>query len=95
MLFLTASDNNWTRYRGTGQCPLNILNLLLKFIRYNMGKLIIKTSWKGIGNMATSDIRAKLPTGRGMWPAIWMLGTNIDQFGRPVCGEIDIMEYAG
>ena len=41
------------------------------------------------------EVRAKLPTGRGMWPAIWMLGDNIDQVGWPECGEIDIMENVG
>ena len=50
------------------------------------------------------DVRAKLPSGEGTWPAIWTLGKNIDerggywqpQFGAvgwPVCGEIDIMEH--
>jgi len=41
------------------------------------------------------EVRAKLPTGRGMWPAIWMLGTNRDTVGWPACGEIDIMENVG
>jgi beta-glucanase (GH16 family) len=41
------------------------------------------------------EVRAKLPTGRGTWPAIWMLGTNIDQAGWPACGEIDVMENVG
>ena len=52
------------------------------------------------------DVRAKLPSGSGTWPAIWMLGQNInepggywfDQFGSvnwPACGEIDIMEHFG
>ena len=41
------------------------------------------------------EVRAKLPTGRGMWPAIWMLGTNISEVGWPGCGEIDIMENVG
>ncbi len=41
------------------------------------------------------EVRAKLPTGRGTWPAIWMLGANIDQVGWPDCGEIDIMENVG
>jgi beta-glucanase (GH16 family) len=40
------------------------------------------------------EVRAKLPTGKGMWPAIWMLGTN-RQLGWPACGEIDIMENVG
>ena len=41
------------------------------------------------------EVRAKLPRGRGVWPAIWMLGSNIDEVGWPVCGEIDIMEFVG
>lgn len=41
------------------------------------------------------EVRAKLPTGRGTWPAIWMLGTNIKKVGWPRCGEIDILENVG
>ncbi len=52
------------------------------------------------------EVRAKLPTGVGTWPAIWMLGKNIDELGAywqqnygttswPACGEIDIMEHWG
>jgi beta-glucanase (GH16 family) len=41
------------------------------------------------------EIRAKLPTGRGTWPAIWMLGDNRSEVGWPACGEIDIMENVG
>lgn len=41
------------------------------------------------------DVRAKLPTGTGTWPAIWMLGANVDAVGWPSCGEIDIMEQTG
>lgn len=38
------------------------------------------------------EARIKLPSGQGLWPAFWMLGTNIDTTGWPKCGEIDIME---
>ncbi|MEM0997954.1 MAG: family 16 glycosylhydrolase [Bacteroidota bacterium] len=52
------------------------------------------------------EVRAKMPSGLGTWPAIWMLGKNIiepgafwtSQFGTtywPACGEIDIMEHWG
>lgn len=52
------------------------------------------------------DVRAKLPSTRGTWPAIWTLGTNINEVGNyfgdsegsigwPRCGEIDIMEQNG
>ena len=41
------------------------------------------------------DIRALLPKGQGIWPALWMLGNNISTAGWPSCGEIDIMELIG
>ena len=41
------------------------------------------------------DIRAALPGTQGLWPALWMLGTNLDAVSWPSCGEIDIMEHAG
>ncbi len=41
------------------------------------------------------DIRAALPKGQGLWPALWMLGKNINAVGWPKCGEIDIMEMIG
>ncbi|MAJ32667.1 MAG: hypothetical protein CMC18_08525 [Flavobacteriaceae bacterium] len=52
------------------------------------------------------DVRAKLPSGTGTWPAIWTLGSNINEPGNyfgdsrgsvgwPACGEIDIMEQNG
>jgi beta-glucanase (GH16 family) len=41
------------------------------------------------------DIRAALPEGQGMWPALWMLGESISTVGWPACGEIDIMEMIG
>jgi beta-glucanase (GH16 family) len=41
------------------------------------------------------EVRAKIPSSLGTWPAIWMLGSNIKQVGWPRCGEIDIMEHVG
>lgn len=41
------------------------------------------------------DIRAALPKGQGIWPALWMLGGNISTVNWPACGEIDIMELVG
>ena len=41
------------------------------------------------------DIRARLPEGQGIWPALWMLGANFWDIGWPACGEIDIMELVG
>jgi hypothetical protein len=41
------------------------------------------------------DIRAMLPQGKGIWPALWLLGSNIDAVGWPSCGEIDMVELLG
>ncbi|MFG2622763.1 RICIN domain-containing protein [Streptomyces sp. NPDC048507] len=41
------------------------------------------------------EARAKVPRGQGMWPAFWMLGSDIGQVGWPASGEIDVMENVG
>jgi beta-glucanase (GH16 family) len=41
------------------------------------------------------EARAQMPTGKGLWPAIWMLGDNISTVSWPACGEIDFMETIG
>ncbi len=41
------------------------------------------------------EARIKMPWGPGIWPAFWLLGSDIDVIGWPQCGEIDIMEYRG
>jgi len=41
------------------------------------------------------EARIKLAAGQGLWPAFWLLGTNIGTVGWPTCGEMDIMENKG
>lgn len=41
------------------------------------------------------EARIKIPNGQGIWPAFWMLGSDIGTVGWPACGEIDIMENVG
>ena len=43
----------------------------------------------------TIEVKAQIPRGNGLWPAIWMLGHDINTNTWPACGEIDIMEYVG
>jgi beta-glucanase (GH16 family) len=52
---------------------------------------------QGIFNTTYGRIewRAKLPSGLGMWPALWMLGANIVSVPWPGCGEIDVVENNG
>ena len=58
---------------------------------YTSASLTSRASW----TYGRIEVRAKLPHGRGTWPAIWTLGTSIREVGWPACGEIDIMEHVG
>ncbi|MBN2615276.1 MAG: glycoside hydrolase family 16 protein [Bacteroidales bacterium] len=55
----------------------------------------INTSGKKEFLYGIVEVKAKLPGGRGTWPAFWMLGSDIGQVGWPACGELDIMENVG
>ena len=55
----------------------------------------ISTKHKGDWKYGKIDVRAKLPKGRGLWPAIWMLPSESVYGGWPRSGEIDIMEFVG
>ena len=64
-----------------------------EFAEYTSGS--INTLGKAGWLYGRVEVRARLPKGKGIWPAIWMMGTNIREVGWPRCGEIDIMEYVG
>lgn len=64
-----------------------------EFAQYTSGS--INTLGKVEFKYGRIEVRAKVPSGKGMWPAIWMMGTNFKEVGWPRCGEIDIMEYVG
>jgi beta-glucanase (GH16 family) len=60
---------------------------------YTSARILTKGKYdKKYGRM---EARIKLPRGKGLWPAFWMLGANSDTVAWPQCGEIDIMEYLG
>jgi beta-glucanase (GH16 family) len=48
---------------------------------------------RSFGPYGYMQARLQGPMGQGLWPAFWMLGTNIGSVGWPACGEIDIMEH--
>ena len=60
---------------------------------YTSARII--TSGKRTFTYGLFEIKAKLPHGTGTWPALWMLGQNINEAGWPACGELDIMEHVG
>lgn len=53
----------------------------------------IKTQGKRDFQYGKIQARIKMPNGTGLWPAFWMLGSNISSVNWPMCGEIDIMEH--
>jgi len=84
-------DDNTTLVNG----HLVITAKAQKFGNSNFTSSRIKTQGKKSFKFGRVDVRAALPVGQGLWPAIWMLGTNITSVGWPACGEIDIMEFTG
>ena len=55
----------------------------------------LRTLGRGDWTYGRFEMRAKLPSGRGLWPAFWMLSSAPDYGGWPASGEIDIMESRG
>jgi beta-glucanase (GH16 family) len=67
---------------GSATAPFTSASLLTKN----------KVSWQ----YGRVEVRAKVPQGRGVWPAVWMLGDSFGQDAHwPACGEIDLMEFVG
>ena len=61
--------------------------------RYTSARLV--TKGKGDWTYGRIEVRARLPYGQGIWPAIWMLPSHMEYGGWPMGGEIDIMEMLG
>lgn len=80
--FGTEVQKKWMRYVSE-----------IDTAQYTSGS--IDTWGKAYWQYGKFEIRAKLPQGKGVWPAIWMLGKNRTEVGWPACGEIDIMEFVG
>lgn len=66
-----------------------------RYIGRNYTSARMRTLAKGDWTYARVEVRAKMPTGQGLWPAIWMLPTEWRYGGWPSSGEIDIMELLG
>lgn len=74
---------------------LHIVARQERFVNRNYTSARIRTIDKGDWTYGRFEIRAKLPKGQGMWPALWMLPTERVYGTWPQSGEIDIMELVG
>ncbi len=89
--YYTSRTNN-VRIEG-GQLVIEALKEKMAGSSYTSARMktLGKASWAG----GRIEARMKIPFGQGIWPAFWMLGTNIASTPWPKCGEIDIMENIG
>lgn len=88
----TAYMNKFSNLKAE-DLPNNVKNKAQRFADYTSASLttLNKASW----SYGKVEVLAKVPKGKGVWPAIWLLGENRSEVGWPKCGEIDIMEYIG
>lgn len=98
----TGWGNNELQYYSDRASNASVANGILSITarKENMegkGYTSARLITKGQGDFLYGrfEIRAKLPTGRGTWPAIWMLPTDWAYGSWPKSGEIDIMEHVG
>ncbi|MAN26192.1 MULTISPECIES: glycoside hydrolase family 16 protein [Mesonia] len=76
-----------------GTLKINVIAEEIEGFNYSSAR--ITTQDKFEFQYGRIEVRAKLPSAGGTWPAIWMLGENFDTVDWPTCGEIDIMEHVG
>ena len=78
---------------SNGTLKINLIKEAYQGYNYTSARLLSKGKYSM--KYGKVEIRAKIPSGGGTWPALWMLGDNIDSVGWPACGEIDVMEHVG
>ena len=89
--FYTNSPNN--AYVSNGNLVIEARKEVMGSNSYTSARMT--TQNKKTFQYGRIDIRAKLPVAQGLWPALWMLGSNISSTPWPACGETDIMELIG
>lgn len=88
----TAGDSS-NAYVSNGALKITVKKTKTGMNDYSSARLVTKN--KAEFTYGRIEISAKLAKGRGVWPAIWMLGSKAAATGWPACGEIDIMEHVG
>jgi len=89
--YYTNSPNN--SYLSNGKLVIEARQETIGTNNYTSARM--NTSGKKSFQYGRIDMRAKIPVSHGMWPALWMLGSNIGTSPWPACGETDIMELVG
>jgi beta-glucanase (GH16 family) len=74
---------------------LHLVALRQSIDGFNYTSARMKTEGLFSAEYGRFEWRASLPAGAGFWPALWMLGANINNVGWPECGEIDVVENIG
>ena len=93
--------NNELQYYTSANTSLVLDDFLVieakeeSFAGYNYTSSRLTTQNKQSFQYGRVDIRAVVPEGQGIWPALWMLGDDITSVSWPACGEMDIMELVG
>lgn len=101
--YYTAGNNESIQYDASAGSNVLVLearhenpanyNCWYGYCEYTSARL--NTNGKKTFQYGRIEARMKLPHTQGIWPAFWMLGTDIGTAGWPSCGEIDIMEHVG
>jgi len=93
-------NNEWQNYVANDNVEVSDGTLKISAIKVGTGQKIGDYTSARLNSIQAftfgrMEIRAKIPEdkGKGIWPALWMLGENITYVGWPTCGEIDMMEY--
>ncbi len=92
-LIIEARRERWPNPRHRPDAPERRWQERRPWAEYTSASLT--TRGRAAWTYGRFEVRARLPAGRGTWPAFWTLGTNITQVGWPACGEMDILEYVG
>jgi len=78
---------------GNGNFAITIKKESMSGMNYTSAR--VKTLGLESWTYGRIEARIKIPKGQGMWPAFWLLGTDINTNAWPACGEIDVMENVG
>ncbi len=93
--YTAGGDNAATDGKGnlviTAKAADGSLQCYYGACKYTSARLLTKNRFEvAYGRV---EARVKVPKGAGLWPAFWMLGTDIDRVNWPQAGEIDVMEH--